>query len=431
MTPPIPERIGKYDVHKLIGVGSTAAVYLGYDAFAQREVAIKLFHPEVLGDPQKGRLYRHLLMNEAALAGKLDHPHIVQILDAAATGTEGYVVMEHVPGGTLEAWTQPGHLLPFDRLIEIIFKCSRALDYAFHQGITHRDIKPANILLTDPDGQDIRISDFGAALFTAAETTQVQGVGSPAFMSPEQVREQPLNHQTDIYSLGVVMYQLLCGRLPYEASNTYSLLYRITQEEPLPPSTYRAEIPPVLDDIVRRAMRKELSARYASWEEFSHDLAQAFRNRSLEVPSDKVPDAEKFQSLRRMHFFRHFSDVQIWEVVGFSEWTQLQPGTQVIKENEPGQYFCLLVEGEARVKKRGRHLQMLTSGDCFGEMALFAPSAGFRSATVETTTRAKMITIRMESLQRASDGCRMHFYRAFLEVLANRLSLANSRMAAL
>lgn len=422
------ERIGKYEIRSLIGEGTTASVYLAYDLFAQREVAVKQFYPEVLGDPERGRLYRHLLLNEASLAGKLNHPHIVQILDAVVDEEMGYVVMEYVPGGTLEAWTRPDHLLPFDRLIEIIFKCSRALDYAYHQGITHRDIKPANILLTSPEGQDIKLTDFGSALFSAADSTQVSGVGSPAYMSPQQVREQPLNHQTDIYSLGVVMYQLLCGRLPFEASNNFSLLYRIAHEDPHPPSTYRAEIPPVLDELVARAMRRDLAERYQTWGEFSHDLAQTFRNRSFDAPGEAVPDAQKFQTLRGMHFFREFNDVQIWEVVGLTEWTHLQPGTQVMKESEPGQYFCFLVEGEARVKKHGRHLQMLTAGDCFGEMALFTPAAGIRSATVETTTRARLITIRARALQRASDACRMHFYQAFLEVLANRLSLANARI---
>lgn len=422
------ERIGKYEVRSLIGEGTTASVYLAYDPFAQREVAVKQFYPEVLGDVERGRLYRHLLMNEASLAGKLNHPHIVQILDAVVDEDLGYVVMEYVPGGTLEAWTRPDDRLPFDRLIEIIFKCSRALDYAYHQGITHRDIKPANILLASPEGQDIKLTDFGSALFTAADTTQVSGVGSPAYMSPEQVRELPLNHQTDIYSLGVVMYQLLCGRLPFEATNNYSLLYRITHEDPPPPSAYRQEIPSVLDELVARAMRRDLTERYRTWGEFSHDLAQTFRNRNFDDAEDLVPDAQKFQTLRGMHFFREFSDVQIWEVVGLTEWTHLQPGTQIMKENEPGQYFCFLVEGEARVKKHGRHLQMLTAGDCFGEMALFSSAAGIRSATVETATRSRLITIRARALRLASDACRMHFYQAFLAVLASRLSLANTRI---
>jgi serine/threonine protein kinase len=117
--------------------------------------------------------------------------------------------MEYVPGATLEEFTKPDNLLPIERVVEIIFKCTRALDFAYRIGITHRDIKPANILFADdnPNSADIKISDFGAAIIDNLERTQVSGIGSPAYMSPQQVKEMPLDHQTDIYSLGVVMYQ--------------------------------------------------------------------------------------------------------------------------------------------------------------------------------------------------------------------------------
>lgn len=423
------ERVGKYEIRALLGEGATSAVYLAFDTFAQREVALKRTHPEVLLDPDHGRLYRHLMLNEASLAGRLVHPHIAQIYDAVVDGGEGYVVMEYVPGGTLEAFCRADRLLPFDRVIEVVFKATRALDYAYHQGITHRDIKPANILVVSPDAQDIKVSDFGAALFTAADTTQVSGVGSPAYMSPQQVREMPLTHQTDIYSLGVVMYQMLTGRLPFEASNNYSLLYRITNEAPTPAARVRPEVPSELDAIVRRAMQKELSDRYQTWTEFSHDLAHAFRNIGLTARKSAVSDTQKFQTLRGQPFFREFSDVEIWEVVRFSEWRFAEPGSVLLKEGEPGNHFCFLANGEARVTKRGRLLHLLTPGDCFGEMAVFSRGSGLRTASIEASTEVEVITVRGRSLQRASDACRMHFYKAFIEVLAARLSMTSARVA--
>jgi len=423
------ERLGKYEIRHLLGEGATSSVHLAYDPFAQREVAIKRIYPEVLRDPERGRLYRHLLINEASLAGRLAHPHIAQIYDAMVDDNDGYVVMEYVPGGTLEQFCRPDALLPFDRVIEIIFKATRALDYAYHQGITHRDIKPANILMVSPEGQDIKLSDFGAALFTASDSTQISGVGSPAYMSPQQVREMPLTHQTDIYSLGVVMYQLLTGRLPFEATNNYSLLYRIANETPPSPIARRPEVPEELDAIVQRAMQKELTDRYETWVEFSHDLAHAFRNIGLASRKSTVSDTQKFQTLRSLTFFREFSDVEIWEVVRFSEWRFAQPGTVVLKEGEPGDHFCFLARGEARVSKHGRLLHLLTPGDCFGEMAVFSAGSGVRTASVEASTEVEIITVRSRALQRASDACRMHFYKAFLEVLATRLSMTSARVA--
>lgn len=217
------EKIGKYPVKKKLGVGATSEVYLCHDPFNDREVAVKLVFPEAFTDPEHGRLYEKLFVTEASLAGRLLHPHICQIYDAVVEDSLHYIVMEYVDGGTLEAFCKQENLLPVEDVVEIIFKCTRALEVAHNAGITHRDIKPANILYTGKI--DVKITDFGAALISTGETTQVAAIGSPAYMSPQQVREHPLNHQTDIYSVGVVMYHLLTGRLPFQASNNFSLIY--------------------------------------------------------------------------------------------------------------------------------------------------------------------------------------------------------------
>jgi len=428
------ERIGKYEIRDKLGEGATSTVYLGYDSFANREVAIKLIFADVLKDREKGKVYRHLLINEASLAGKLFHPHIVQIFDAVMAEKDSdehnYIVMEYVAGGTLEQFCRSDNLLPVERLVEIIFKCTRALDYAFRMGITHRDIKPANILLSGTGG-DIKISDFGAAIqSTGDETrTQVSGVGSPAYMSPQQVREMPLTHQTDIYSLGVVMYQLLTGRLPFNANNNFGMIYAICNSEPPPPSTFRADLPPSLDAIVARAMQKELDARYATWEEFAHDLAQSFRNQQIASRQSMFPDSEKFESLRAIEFFHDFSDVEIWEVVRFSRWEDVAPETLVMKDGEHGDSFCFLLEGELRVVKKGRVLNVLSPGEVFGEMAVVGGGHHVRGADVVAQTTARVVTIAGQALRHASEATRMHFYQSFLQVMASRLSTANARLA--
>ena len=153
------DKIGKYDIIRELGRGATATVYLGNDPFAQRDVALKVAFPEILKNPERGKLYTHLFLNEASLVGKLMHPHIVQIFDAVVAEDLCYIVMEFVPGGTLEDLAAPDKLLPIERVVEIIFKCTRALDFANRIGITHRDIKPANILFpgNSPTSGDIKI----------------------------------------------------------------------------------------------------------------------------------------------------------------------------------------------------------------------------------------------------------------------------------
>lgn len=422
------KKLGKYEISKVLGQGATSTVYLGRDPFAQRDVAIKVATPEVLKDPEHGKLYSMLFMNEASLVGKLNHPHIVQIFDAVVTEKLCYIVMEYVPGGTLEFFTEPGKLLPLNRIVEIIFKCTRALDFAFRLGIIHRDIKPANILLASE--LDIKISDFGAAISNKADSTQITGIGSPAYMSPQQVKEQQLDHRTDIYSLGVVMYQLLTGQLPFQASSNYNMVYQIINTEPTPPAELRVGLPESLSRIVAKAMAKDIDARYQSWDAFGEDLSAAVRDTQLRVTRNDFADAEKFGILRALPFFSTFTDVEIWEVMRFSRWERLEPATPVMRDGEPGDFFCFVAEGELKVTKNGKMLNVLSTGDCFGEMAVISTQGQKRGADVTTLTQVDLITIKGEAIRRASESCRMHFYQGFLEVLTDRLALANQRMAA-
>jgi len=420
------DQIGKYEVIKKLGDGATSEVYLCHDPFNNRDVAVKLVVEDRIRDTESGNLAKKLFITEASLAGKLVHPHIVQIYDAVVDDRMNYIVMEYVPGGTLERFCDPANLMPIDRIVEIIFKCTRALDFAHKLGVTHRDIKPANILLSGET--DIKISDFGSALMTSADMTQVTGIGSPAYMSPQQIKEQPLDHRTDIYSLGVVMYQLLTGVLPFQASNNFSMMYQITNVEPPLPSSCRAEIPLAVDRIVRTAMQKDLDRRYATWGEFSSDLAEAFRSGHLAIRTQEVADTEKFNTMRALSFFADFTDAALWEVMRISTWVNLPEDTVIMKDGEPGDFFCILASGEVKVTKRKKLLNVLTPGECFGEMAYLARTGNERTADVSAMSDSQVIRIRTADLEKASDVCRHRFDRAFMGILVERLDLANTRL---
>jgi serine/threonine protein kinase len=424
------QQIGKYPVVRKLGEGATSEVWLCNDPFNLRDVAVKVAFTESFSDPARGKVYRKLFLTEAKLAGKLQHPHICQIYDAVADEKLHYLVMEYVDGGTLEQYCQPESLLPVERVVEIVFKCTRALEFAHKLGVTHRDIKPANILHTGEN--EVKITDFGAALLASGETTQVAGVGSPAYMSPEQVKDHPLDHRTDIYSMGVVMYHLLAGRLPFQASNNFSLIYQITNVEPPPPSSFRPEIPAALDAIVQRAMAKDLEQRYTEWEQFSLDLAQVFRGEiagAAAAGAQEFADSDKFETLKKLPFFEKFSDGEIWEVARMSAWHAGKKGEVLMKEGEEGTYFCILAEGEIKVTKRNKLLNVLNAGECFGEMAYLQKKGNRRGADVTVMTEAKIISVPTDRLDQASDGCRHHFDRAFMEMLVERLTMANIRLS--
>lgn len=358
------------------------------------------------------------------------HPHIVQTYDAVVEEQLCYIVMEYVTGGTLEKHSTPDKLLPIERVVEIIFKCTRALDFAVQSDIIHRDIKPANILLvgSNPKAGDIKISDFGAAIIGSPDRTLVLGVGSPAYMSPQQVKELNLDHRTDIYSLGVVMYQLLTGHLPFQGRNSYDMIYQIINSEPRKPSFWRSDIPPSLDTIVLRAMNKKLNKRYRNWREFGSDLAKAFSDRRSTLPANKITDFEKFDTLRSFPFFKDFSDAEIWEVVRISEWGGKPAGVTIIHDGQVGDSFYFLVAGELKVLKNGSMLDILTPGECFGEMAVIGKSSSKRGADIVTLTDTRLVKIAETDFKTTSEVCRMHFYQAFLSVLSERLSAVNTRL---
>jgi tRNA A-37 threonylcarbamoyl transferase component Bud32 len=421
-----PESVANYPVIRKLGEGGTSEVFLCQDPFRNRQVAVKRIFPESLRDPQKGRLFRKLFFTEASLAGKLEHPHVAQIYDAGIGEDSGYIVMEYVAGGTMERFCAAGQLLPVEQTVEIIFKCARALAYAHMQGVTHRDIKPGNLLYAAAP-TDVRVGDFGLALNVAAETTQITGVGSPAYMSPEQIREELVDHRTDLYSLGVVMYQMLSGRLPFQGSNKFSMIYQITQFDPPPPSSHRPEVPESLDRIVRRAMQKEAKARYHSGDEFADALVEALRA-GLGASRAAFGDADKFAALRAMRFFSHFAEPELWEVVRVGQWERVAAGTEIVREGEAGEFFCVLIEGEARVTKNRKLLTVLGAGECFGEMAYLAAERRERGATVSAAKDSFVVRIRTADLEQASVVCRAHFDRAFIGILVERLNLANTRL---
>ena len=420
------DNIGKYKVIRELGHGATSTVFLALDPDTLQQVAIKLFNLDVLLDNDRSKAFRKLLLSEASLAGKLSHPHIVKIFDAVMDDAEvNYIVMEYVEGESLEKLAEVDHLLPLSSITEIIYKCCKALEYAQYQGVIHRDIKPANIMICGD--HDIKISDFGSALIESQQTTQVSGVGSPAYMSPEQIREQPLTHQTDIYSLAVTMYKLLTGKLPFDARNNYSMIYQIMNIEPPPPSTFRPDMPNTLDKIVMRAMHKDVAKRYQTWDEFSRDLV-VFVGKN-HVPQEEKIDTEKFDTLRALAFFKNFSDVELWEVLRISEWRKVEKDEIIFSDGEEGQTLFVLAHGTVKVLKQGRILNLLHQGDCFGEMANFAERKFSRTTDVVAKTNATLVEIKLKVLEKTSAECRYQFSDSFLRMLVKRLAIANTRIS--
>jgi serine/threonine-protein kinase len=264
--------LGRYQVERELGKGAMGVVYLGKDPKIGRMVAIKTmalsqeFEPDELKDV-KERFFR-----EAETAGRLSHPNIVAIFDAGEEHDLAYIAMEFIKGFDLVRYTKPNALLDVTEVIKIIADGADALDYAHSNGVVHRDIKPANIMMLS-DTRVIKLTDFGIARITDSSKTKTGMVlGTPSYMSPEQLSGKKVDGRSDLFSLGVTFYQLLCGSLPFQADSMATLMFKIANEPHAPVLALRPDLPPEIETIITRVLQKQLEARYPSGREFARDL---------------------------------------------------------------------------------------------------------------------------------------------------------------
>lgn len=424
------EKIGKYEVIRVLGKGATAVVYLARDPDLDREVAIKLVQLGHENAAMSRRLLK-LFQTEDSICRRLDHPNIVKIYDAVIQPDQAYIVMEFIDGTPLDKFCTISRLLPMHRVIGIIFKCCLALDHAFRQGVVHRDIKPANIMIDANDNP--KIADFGLALNLhkdmGKDSTFVMGVGSPAYMSPEQIKNYPLNQKTDLYSLGVLLFQLLTGRLPFRANNPATLMYKIVNMDTPSVCALNPNLPAGLDPILKKALEKDLYSRYRNGAEFAKDLSTV-RYQILE--DDAVEqDMSHFEKLRRLDFFVEFEDIELWEVLRISVWREISEKVTLIREGENNRVFGVIVDGFVEVSTEGRVICRLGAGEIVGEMAYLHPSSDTRHSSVITLEPTRFLEINSSALDLSSDEVLERFRNVLTTKVIKRLREANKVLAKL
>jgi serine/threonine-protein kinase len=267
--------LGRYQVEKELGKGAMGVVYLGKDPKIGRTVAIKTLalSSEFEGDElqeAKERFFR-----EAETAGRLTHPNIVTIYDAGEEHDLAYIAMEFLKGKDLVPYVKQPNLLPPDRVLSIVERVADALGYAHTMGVVHRDIKPANIMY-EPESDTAKVTDFGIARITDSSKTKTGMVlGTPSYMSPEQLAGKKIDGRSDLFSLGVTLYQMLCGRLPFEGESMTQLMFAIASNPHPPIRQYNPDLPPWIDAIVDKALAKDFNQRYQTGQEFAEAIRQA------------------------------------------------------------------------------------------------------------------------------------------------------------
>ncbi len=420
----LPLELGKYRVVEQAGQGATGVVYVAHDPLIDRRVAVKVYRvAQTVGADR--REARKLFQNEARSAGALDHPNILHVYEAGEIDDQPYLVMEYVPGGaTLRRHCDPSERLPVERVVRLVAQAARALDYAHQRGVTHRDVKPANLLLT-PEG-NVKIGDFGIALRAHMSTTQAIGTyGSPRYLSPEQARGEPATPRSDLYSLGVVLYELLAGRPPFSAGSLSTLLYKVLYEAPPRIEMLRPDLPAALPELVVKALEKDPARRFASGREMADALDAVFASGG-DAAAPPTPD-QQLKALAGLRFFRDFSESEVKEVLRAGTWGTYRPGETIVEEGGREYAFYVLVSGEADVTKDAKTIGKLESGDCFGEMGYLARAA--RSASVVARTGAVCLKVSGAVAEWASLPCQLRVGRAFQQTLVDRLARTSEALA--
>ena len=418
-TAQVPARIGNYEIMGVLGRGESATIYLGRELFPAREVAIKVYDPQRLSSEDR-KVFQSLFLKETLLAKRLKHPNITQVYDAAADDERAYIVMEYAAEGSLDRFCTADTLLEPQRVARLLERCCDALSYANANGVIHRDLKPANILM-GADGE-AKVADFGVAFSNLAfDSTRSMVVGSPAYMAPEQIEGRPSSMKTDMYSMGIVLYKMLVGALPFPPDSPAAMTARIMLGNLPGPGERRPELPPMLDVIFARATSRDPQQRYGSWEEFAADLRLVCEPEGSEV--------NRASKLAALPFFRGFSGEALAELAPMGRWFDVRSGTQLVGENDPGYSFFVLVRGQVRASRGGTLLGIRGAGECLAETGFLQRSGARRFSTLTAGTDCSVIEFDPDVLWLASPETTRQLHLAFLATMAERLVNAEGALA--
>lgn len=315
--------------------------------------------------------------------------------------------------------------MPLDKVLDVICKCAKGLDYSHSKGVLHRDIKPSNIMLTK-DGVP-KIMDFSIAEINERKTEDgMTAVGSPLYMSPEQVTRAPLGPTSDLYALGAVMYQLLTGETPFFSPHLPGLFAAIRNQPAPLLETKRPDIPKDIGLIVAKLLAKKPADRYQSGKDLASDLTRELER--MRQSDAQATRRENRDSLRGLSFFNAFTETEVDEVLSACQMKTYAPGKMILEEGEMDNSFFILAMGQAIVKKGDKPIHVLGKGDCFGEIGLLGSVK--RTASVVAASQILALKINASLLDNLATDSQLRFYKTFTQTLIYRLTVTSARLSA-
>lgn len=417
------KKIGRYEIKAKIGEGGMGAVFEAIDPVLERKVALKVGKTAISSEGKSKQELKDRFLKEARLAARFIHPNITITYDAGIENELLYMALEYIDGEGLQDHARSPRLLPKPQVLEIIYNVCYALDYIHAKGYLHLDIKPSNIMLTRKG--EVKLMDFGISRLQKDNPGAEDHIsGTIFYLSPEQVNSgQALDQQTDIFSLGGVLYELLTGFRPFEGENAYQIIYRISHEEPQPISALIPDISPEIEAVVKKALSKDKKTRFQSAREFADVLLPLIRGKDS-VTMDRQ-DKTKMAFLRQLYMFRHFQLADLREIIKLSAWKAFKKGTWIIEKQERFSDIYILMHGSATLHL-GTERKPFRKGEVFGESAVLYPLTGATKMVADTD--CLFMTLNASILNQASEALQVKFLKEFYNKKVRQLVEANLKM---
>lgn len=412
------EKIGRYQIKSQIGKGGMGTVYRALDPVLGRYVALKAMAMDMRKEAESEHLNRCL--TEARLSSQLIHPNIVITYDAGFEKNMFYMALEFIEGRGLDGADGEGGPMDPVKAAEIVFNVCHALDYIHDKGLVHLDIKPANIMVTRLG--EVKLMDFGIARLLKDQGASSEVAGSVPYMSPEQTgADFPKDHRSDIFSLGVVLYELLSAKRPFTGETSFQIMYQILNEQPEPLNERMSGLPVALTNAVAKAMAKDPEKRFNSARDFADALLPVIKGQDTRALSSE--DKRKVQALRRLVFFQHFQDSYMERILEISGWHFHKKGSFIIEESEHDSNIYIMVTGRASLIIKEEVIEPFSPGECFGESAILFIKP--RQAKVRAESDCLVMSINANILNQEESGLQVMFLKEFYRKKTRQLVHSN------
>lgn len=422
----VPDEIGRYTIGRRIGSGTCGVVHQSLDNLLGRVVAVKLSpvgeaHVSTGKVPGAQRAYQ----TEIIAAGKLTHPNIVTVYDAGQFEELNYLVMEAVEGKSLKEYGKGKTLLPVGEALRIISACCEALDYSHKQGILHRDIKPANIMLSF-DGS-VKLLDFGIAVGLddgGALKKKGPTLGTPNYMSPEQILGRELASQSDFYSLATVLFELLTGRQLFKAKKVKDLFRTVVHQKAPRLTAIRPDLPDGLADILAKALEKKPRARFQTGREMAEAI-EPFLRTFRTVEQRPLSQQRLIKQLRQQTFFKTFSDVEVALLLERVQVRTYEPGEQILSKGEQVRRLLVITDGAVKCTRGIKFSAIMGVGQCIGETGFINGISEPRNYNALSSVTA--LEFSSDALAKLPPKIHLHYYRHVSDILVDRLARGDNQ----